>query len=402
MASIWKDQRSPNWVVCFTGYVGLSRKQFKFSTATTDKKLARRVADELEEAARGARSADRIKQFLSEVDDLKARRAAHRLFDLALRQTTGSGLGSKTTRGFITNWLERTKGEVSPATQAKYEQTAKLFLAFLEGKADQDMSAIRQDDIARFRDSQAKRVAASTANLFLKVIRIIFGAAEADGVVSRSEARHVKRLKIRNEKSVRRAFTLKELKLILEKCDDEWRSLVLFGLYTGQRLGDLAALTWQNLDLTQKEMRLVSRKSGRPVVIPLAQPLLDHITKLAAGDNPKQPIHSRAHEIINRNGGVGMLSNQFADILADVGLLSGRSHKVEKGKAKGRNARRAASEISFHSLRHTNVSLLKNAGVSDAIAQDLVGHDSKEMSRLYTHIDDKTKREAVNKLPVID
>jgi integrase len=59
------------------------------------------------------------------------------------------------------------------------------------------------------------------------------------------------------------------------------------------------------------------------------------------------------------------------------------------------------SEISFHSLRHTNVSLLKNAGVSDAVAQDLVGHESAEVSRLYTHIEDKTKRRAVNKLPVI-
>lgn len=35
------------------------------------------------------------------------------------------------------------------------------------------------------------------------------------------------------------------------------------------------------------------------------------------------------------------------------------------------------------------------------MAQDLVGHESAEMSRLYTHIDDKAKREAVNKLPVI-
>lgn len=405
MASIWKDPRSPYWTACFTAYVGVSAQQLQRTTATTDKKLARRIADELEEAARGKRTPERIKEFLEKDQDLKAdlkaKRAAHHAFDFALRHTTGNGLGSKTARGFIEGWLERTKGEVSPATLAKYEQAAKLFLAALEGKADQDMGTIRQDDIARFRDAQAKRVARSTANVLLKIVRIIFVAAEADGVIPRSEAKHVKRLKVRNEQSSRRAFTLPEMKTILAQCDDEWRSLVLFGFYTGQRLGDLAALTWQNLDLSQKELRLSSRKTGRAVVIPLAAPLLQHIEQLPAGDDPKQPVHPRAFELVLRHGRAGVLSNHFGDILAAAGLTEARTHKAEEGKGKGRATRRAVSEISFHSLRHTNVSLLKNAGVSDAVAQDLVGHESAEVSRLYTHIDDKAKREAVNKLPVI-
>jgi len=64
--------------------------------------------------------------------------------------------------------------------------------------------------------------------------------------------------------------------------------------------------------------------------------------------------------------------------------------------------RREASETSFHSLRHTAVSLLKNAGVSDAVARDLVGHESAEVSRLYTHIEDRVKLEALNKLPKLE
>ncbi len=406
MASIWKDPRSPYWTACFTAYIGVSARQLQRTTATTDKKLARRIADELEEAARGKRTPERIKEFLEKDQDLKAdlkaKRAAHHAFDFALRHTTGSGLGSKTARGFIEGWLERNKSEVSPATWAKYDQAGRLFLAFLEGKADQDMGTIRQDDIARFRDAQAKRVARSTANVMLKIVRIMFTAAEADGAIIRSEARHVKKLKVRNEQSSRRAFTLPELKNILSQCNDEWRSLVLFGFYTGQRLGDLAALTWQNLHLNQKELRFVTGKTGRQIVIPLAAPLLQNIEQLPAGDDPKQPVHPRAFDLVMRHGRAGALSNQFGDILAAAGLTAARTHKVEdEAKRKGRASKRAVSEISFHSLRHTNVSLLKNAGVSDAVAQDLVGHESAEVSRLYTHIDDKAKREAVNKLPVI-
>jgi len=41
--------------------------------------------------------------------------------------------------------------------------------------------------------------------------------------------------------------------------NDEWRSLILFALYTGQRLGDLARLCWSNLDLVKGEVRLVTQ-----------------------------------------------------------------------------------------------------------------------------------------------
>jgi integrase len=66
---------------------------------------------------------------------------------------------------------------------------------------------------------------------------------------------------------------------------------------------------------------------------------------------------------------------------------------------KGRGGRRAPSVLSFHSLRHTATSFLKNAGVSDAVARDIIGHESAAVSANYTHIDQRTKREALEKLP---
>lgn len=401
MASIWKDPRSPYWLACFTAYVGASAKQLKRTTATADKKLARRIADELDEAGRGARSPEQIKSFLEGIQDLRAKRAARHAFDFAFRETTGRSMESKTVRGFVESWLERTRSEVSPGTWVKYEQTGKLLLESLGGKADQDVAEVRKDDVARFRDAQAKRVARSTANLYLKIARIIFTAAEADGLLVRNEAKQVKKLKT-IEANSRRAFTLDELGKILKNCDEEWRSMVLFGFYTGARLGDIARLTWQNLDLVTQEMSYFSGKTGRRVVTPMAGALMQHIQKLPAGDDPKQPIHPRAFAIAERHGQLGALSNQFADILADGGLIAPRSHKVEDGKKrKGRDTKRNVSEISFHSLRHTAVSLLKTAGVSDAVAQDLVGHESAEISRHYTHIEAPAKRAAVDKLPEI-
>jgi integrase len=296
--------------------------------------------------------------------------------------------------------LETTKNEVSPATWAKYDRTARLFCNSLGGKADQDFSAIRREDVARFRDEQGRRVSASTANLMLKIVRIIFAAAEADGVIAKNEARSVKRLKDQAQRAGKRAFTLPELRKLLAACDDEWKSLVLFGFYTGARLGDLAMLTWQNIDLERNEVQYTSRKTGRTVIVPLANALRAHVESLPAGDDPKQPLHPRAYRVVANEGRTGTLSRKFGELMAAAGLIALRPHEAKKN-GKGRDARRKVSEISFHALRHTAVSLLKSAGVSDAVARDLAGHESAEVSRLYTHIDESAKRSAVNKLPEI-
>lgn len=226
--------------------------------------------------------------------------------------------------------------------------------------------------------------------------------AERDGIVTRNVARLVRKERdSRADKVSRRAFTLPELNRILSMCDDEWKSLVIFGLYTGARLGDLAAMTWQTVDLDNQQINFVSRKTGKTISLPMAKPLVEHITRLPAGDDPKAPLHSRAFAILAKQGRVGMLSRQFHEVLAEGGLVKARAHSApENGKGPGRSGRRAASEISFHALRHTAVSLLKNAGVSDAVARDIVGQESEAVNRLYTHIDAKAKREAVNKLPV--
>jgi integrase len=55
--------------------------------------------------------------------------------------------------------------------------------------------------------------------------------------------------------------------------------------------------------------------------------------------------------------------------------------------------------LSFHNLRHTTTSMLKNAGISDSVARDIVGHESAAVSANYTHIDRETKRTALDKLP---
>ena len=52
-------------------------------------------------------------------------------------------------------------------------------------------------------------------------------------------------------------------------------------------------------------------------------------------------------------------------------------------------------------MRHTATSLLKNAGVSNVVTMDIIGHQSEAVSAVYTHIEGATKRKAIETLPDI-
>jgi hypothetical protein len=46
-------------------------------------------------------------------------------------------------------------------------------------------------------------------------------------------------------------------------------------------------------------------------------------------------------------------------------------------------------------------SLMKSAGVNASVVMDIIGHESEAISAHYTHIDEETKRAALNSLPVV-
>jgi integrase len=155
---------------------------------------------------------------------------------------------------------------------------------------------------------------------------------------------------------------------------------------------DLARLTWRAVNLESGEIAFTTRKTGRRIVLPLVQPLSDYLASLSASDNPNAYIFPRSASAKR----TGTLSNQFRDILVDAGLVEPRGHEAT---GKGRSQAREASEISFHSLRHSAVTMLKAAGVSDFMAREIVGHESAAVSLHYTHLTTDDKRAAMQRLP---
>jgi integrase len=387
MASVHRQPGRPYWFCAFSIFnpeTLTSRRVFR-STKTRDKKQALEICRAWHKAASKARngklSVDAAREVIAQgVSDV---------FSAANLES----LESATIKEWCDKWLETKSIEAEQSTHERYKRIVERFLESIGTKANRDLSTLHADDIARFRDREAKELARSTANLSVKVLRICLGEAKRQELIVRNPAERVKLLKSVKE-SRRRAFTLREIKRILKACgeDSEWRGLILFGLYIGQRLGDLARLTWRAVDLESGEIAFTTRKTGRRIVLPLVQPLADYLAALPASDNPNAYIfpNAAAHKRTNS------LSNQFREILADAGLVEPRRHEKRK---QGRDQAREPSEISFHSLRHSAVTMLKAAGVSDFITREIVGHESAAVSRAYTHLTTDDKRAAMQRLP---
>jgi integrase len=249
--------------------------------------------------------------------------------------------------------------------------------------------------VVSFRNAeQAKKLAPKTVNHELKCLRMVFKTAKRDNLVSDNPLEFVEMVRNRGEKK-RRPFSIAELQAVLSVADGEWRSMILFAFYTGQRLSDVATLTWANIDVERDELRLVTRKTDRAVVIPLPSPLRRHVAQLPSADNPNAPIHPRALAMVERQDGkTGNLSNQFADLLASAGLRKKAAHRKGEGP-------RENHELSFHSLRATATTLLHEAGIPASVAQALIGHDSAEIHQDYVKVGRDALRKAADSMPDI-
>jgi integrase len=379
VASVHLKPGSRYWFGFYTDGNGKPRNR---STKLVDEKKALQVAKAWEDAARGKRSSTYIRSVFAEI----------------YKDVYREDLPVATFRAFGKLWLEQLKPEVATATYAAYESTLLAFCEHLGDRADRDIMDIGRSDLVSFRNDLAKKRSPATVNRYVKILRMLFKAAQRDEYIVQNPAEHVEIIKKRDVGQGRRPFTIPEIQAVLEIADPEWRSLIKFGLYTGQRLADLAVLTWANLDLVRDEIRLISRKTGKRLSIPIAAPLKQHISTLSGSDKSDAPIHPRAYDTVTGLGRVVSLSNQFTDLLAQVGLREKQTHQT---RGIGRDSRRAESLLSFHCLRHTAVSLLKDAGVPQAVVQELIGHDSEAVNRKYTHVGDESLRKAAASLPEV-
>ena len=190
----------------------------------------------------------------------------------------------------------------------------------------------------------------------------------------------------------RRRLTAQELERIILDARGNLRAILLVGIYTGMRLGDVCLLKWSCIDLQGAVIDYVplkTRNTGKSIRVPI-HPVLASTLDFAAKISESEyvfPVEAETY-VRDRRAAALSIRRHFEACGITTTERSSDSHR-----------RRAIARAGFHSLRHSFVSLCAAGGVPQVALMELVGHGSPAMTRLYSHAGEDQKRKAIALLP---
>lgn len=220
--------------------------------------------------------------------------------------------------------------------------------------------------------------------------------------------------KKQNPKS-RRELTVDELHKVCGNADGEMRALFALGLYTGLRRGDCCTLRWGEVDLRRGAIIRIPNKTARgkakPVRIPIHAVLKAILEETPASKRGEYVLPEFADKYENHCDRVtDLIQEYFLDQGIDL-HAPGTGKRIMRDKdgqpvrsVTGRvkvddTGKRAVVEVGFHSLRHSFVSICRDAGAPLAVVEAIVGHSNPAMTRHYTHVGEVAAGQAVAALP---
>ncbi len=388
MAYLRRRSGSKYWFAQWTHPLTKSKitRSTKIEAKAGNRRRAQEIAEEYEEETKKLRTEIQVRKVLN---DLHTR-------------STGNSVLVKSIREVMEEWIANQSGGVSANSIASYSGSIQQFLEWLGDRSGMEVNLITQKDIVDFRNSTEQDRSAATVNKHLKLLRRIFADASKKAYISTDPTEGVNTVKRKKKTSQRKAFTVGELNTLMEVASPEWKSMIRFSLYTGgQRLGDIALLLWDSIDLKKHVIQFYTEKTNRHIVVPIISPLLKHIKALLKNRGDSKYVHSDAATNFLQRGSAG-LSNQFAMVLYRAGLRETPPQANRKEDDPNyKTGRRTPSALSFHSLRATAATMLHTANVPPVVVQDIVGHDSAEVHAAYVKLGIDNVRGALSNLPSI-
>ena len=380
MSSVFRRPGSPFW---FAAYRAADGRRQKKSTKQVGKARAEAVLAQLVEAERLAGQ-----KIMTEAQ-------GRRLIAEIVERTTGTSIQFHTCREWLEEWCASKTGATSERTLMKYKQITRDFLNHLGDRAQLALAAVTPRDVRSFRDAMVGHGhAPSTINQTVrKILSAPFLSAQRLGYLQTNPCVAVEVLKDEYE-GTRDVFTEEQVSALYAAAEGDWKGVILAGYFTGLRMRDITELRWESLDLQKGLLRVKMRKTGGVVVVPLHDQFSDWLKQQTRGIGRAAVFPSLAGVPGSGRNGLSMM---FARILkkADV------KNRILRPRSKKGGAGREQRALSFHSLRHSFVSALANAGVAQELRQKLAGHSDERSHARSTHHELMPLQAAVAKLPAL-
>lgn len=335
--------------------------------------------------------------------------------EAAVRLQLGRGLDVLSQRDSFAAWADdwlrlKEKENITVRQMDNYRRAVKLWEDELHGY---EIGQVRADDIERVLIALSdKGLSQRTINLYRSTIAQIMRRA-VGRVIATNPADQVELSAVGRREEQRRALTAEEQRWIWDT-PHRAQPVAVIMMLSGLRRRELAALTWNDVDLDGRTItvnKVIEYDSN-------GAPSLRHVTKSAAGmrtvDIPQRLAdymqgmpRDNFLVIPSARGGV-MTESAWAKLWRSYMRELNRKYgtrtpadlaRLQSGKPGPKALDMTIPNITMHWLRHTFCTLLYLAGVDVIQACAQMGHaDVSTTLRIYTHLDAVHKRKSVSKL----
>jgi integrase len=294
---------------------------------------------------------------------------------------------------YARSWLSGRLPTLKPSTATRYADTLDRIILPVLGSLY--LNAITPEDALRWFKGAAAKKAASTANGYLRVFRVMMSDAAAQYRLPCDPTARLRAIPERGEKELEsddpvNLLTVEEMARFMAALKEgwpQWYSLAFTQFATASRFSEVSALRWEDIDWQRGIIRI--RRGNWRTVVSTAK--IDRRRRNPALTDDLRQVLTEWRERIQR-------SHRHADSGWVFPSQAGKPHHNASGMGKAFAA--CLSDIgvgrrfSSHGLRRTANDLIRRVA-SGEVARAITGHVTERMTEHYSHVDVGEKKAAV-------
>ena len=285
---------------------------------------------------------------------------------------------------YFLQWFYTYKEQkVMPATRLGYLLTHKKINEYF---FDLPLKDITRMDYQKFINDYGQNHAVATVKKRHKHIRSCIKEALVSGMMIKDFTYKVEIVGLEGKKEEKKFLSEKETKKLISSLKDDnslSRKMAILALGTGMRYAEIAGLTYDSVNTSEQTLlidkawdyslqKFKQTKTKNSRTIKLEPSLLKDLNILIIEQKKKQLK--------------GSLTNPHSLVFAKYNGIPPTNNAANKSLRRACN-RAAIKEITFHSLRHTHVSILLYKGMDLFTIAKRVGHSSTTTTAdVYAHV----------------
>jgi len=261
------------------------------------------------------------------------------------------------------------------STLGWYGNHLRQFDAYLAQQGIRDLCGLSPEIVSGFLTDRAQELRPSYLQVRGTALRVFLRYLYRERVMPRDLSSGVEAVPVYRLAKIPRAITAQEVDQMLAGVDRHTivgrrdYAILLLLLTYGLRAREVAALTLDNLDWRHDRLRVPERKAGHSTAYPLSPVVGEAIIEYLKDGRPKTTSRHLFLHVTYPRGPI-----------THVAVAQRAAHYLRKAGI-------AVARVGSHTLRHTCVQRLIEAGWSLKQIGDYVGHRSPRSTEIYSKVD---------------